>query len=190
MSIRRSLAFGSLLLALAARGEEAQVRPEVRGLDPRSQRPWIFSLEGGWNSLSGLGVTITRHLAPALSLEAGLGISLDGPKVGVRARYNFSRGEWTPFAGAGFLYATGLAGTQEKPSFRYTIGRSRFLQLVAGVERQSWAGLVFCAAAGYARLLESNLTVLSGDPSPADSSSARLTTGSGLVLSVSVGRAF
>src|SRR5215212_5790229 len=96
-----------LLAAPLPPPEEAQVRPHFVGRDPRSQKQWVFSGELGWNGLAGLGVTVARHAAPHATIEAGLGVTPEGPKVGIRGRYNFSLSEWTPFVGAGFLYGAG-----------------------------------------------------------------------------------
>ena len=173
---------------------QAEVRPRAVRNDPRSQRPWVISGEAGWNSLSGVGAVVARHLDPHLTVEAGVGLSAVGPKFGARARYNFLAEEWTPFLGAGFLYGTGLQGAQVDSSsahvFTYTLGPSPFLQLVAGLEYQSRTGLNFLAAAGYARLLQHNLTVIAGSPTGDDLQSLRLWTGSGLVASASLGFAF
>jgi hypothetical protein len=172
----------------------AEVRPQAVGSDPRSQRPWVISGEAGWNGLAGLGVVVARHLDPRFTIEAGVGLSAEGPKLGLRGRYDFFAGEWAPFLGAGFSYATGVQGAQAESSggraFTYTIGPSPFLQLCAGVEYQSRAGFNFLGALGYARLLQHNLTVLAGAPSEEDLSSLRLLTGGGLLASISFGYAF
>ena len=174
---------------------EAQVRPVATGRDPRSQRPWVLSAELGWNGLAGVGLTVARHLDPHVTLEAGVGISAEAAKFGLRARWNFLVGEWTPFAAAGFLYGTGYGDTAltedggARP-FTYAIGGSPYLQFVGGFEYQGFGGLNFLACAGYARLLGKNLRILSGAPTEDDLAPVRLATGSGPVLSVSLGYAF
>jgi len=186
----------ALCVAAAARGElpGAEVRPEAIASDVRSRQPWVIAAEAGWNALSGAGLVVSRRLDPHLTLEAGVGLSAEGPKFGLRARYGLFETEWTPFVAAGFLYGTGVRGPEREGSglsaFTYRIEGSPFLQLVAGAEYQSARGLTFAIAAGYAALSQENLTVLSGTPSEADLSSLRRRTGSGPVASISLGHAF
>src|SRR5262249_38830718 len=174
---------------------EEQVRPLFVGADPRSQRPWVISGELGWNGLAGIGAVVARHLTPHFTLEAGVGLSAEAAKLGVRARWNFSTQEWTPFVGGGFLYGTGFGdqvftdSSGSRP-FSYKIGPSPFVQLVAGFEYQSRGGFNFLAAAGYARLLAENVHVVSGSPTDGDLEAVRIATGSGPVISVSFGYAF
>jgi len=182
----------ALLVAVAPLPpQEERFELRVHGSDPRSDRPWVFSGELGWNGLAGVGLIIGRHLDPHVTLEAGLGFAAEGAKAGLRARYNFQTGEWTPFVGAGFLYGTGVpAGSPDSKGFQYSIGASPFLQFVAGYEYQSRNGFAFTAAAGYAQLLQPNLNILAGHPTQDDLSAIRIATGSGVVLSIAIGRAF
>jgi hypothetical protein len=189
------MALFALLVAVAPLPpQEAQFRPEARGGDPRTRRPWVFSGELGWNGLAGIGLVVANHLDANLTLEAGLGVSPEGAKMGLRGRYGFSSGAWAPFLGAGFLYGTGNDAAQVDNSgprpFTYRIGPSPYLQAVAGLEYQSEAGFNFLCAAGYARLLRHNLTIVSGSPSDDDLAGLRFATGSGPVLSLSWGYAF
>jgi hypothetical protein len=162
--------------------------------DVRSQRAWVLSGEAGWNGLAGVGLVIARHMSPRATLEAGVGLSGEGPKFGGRARYNFLVTEWSPFASFGFLYGTGdpnaLRETGARHTFSYRIGPSPFLQICGGVEYQSRSGLNFLAALGYAWLLKENLTVVNGAATADDLSGVRLTTGGGVAASISFGYAF
>ncbi len=185
----------ALLIAIAPPGfPEAEIRPVVRGGEVRSQRPWALSGELGWNGLAGVGLTLRRTLEAGFAIEGGVGFSLEGAKVGLRARYDFSRAEWTPFFGLGFLYGTGspqeVGDTGRSGPFKYRIGPSPYLQAVFGLEYQGQGGFVFAVAAGYARLLSHNLDVTGGTPTPDELSAGRFSTGSGPVLSLSWGRAF
>jgi hypothetical protein len=193
----RSATVALALCSAAAAGGElpgAEAQPQPSAADVRSRRPWVIGGELGWNALPGAGLVVGRRLDPHLTLEAGVGLSAVGPKFGLRARYGVLRSEWTPFLGAGFLYGTGLRGTRVEgagaSAFTYRVGGSPYLQLVAGVEYQSARGVSFNLAAGYARLLEQNLAVVSGTPAETDLSAARDRTGSGPVASVSLGYAF
>ena len=185
----------ALLIAIAPPGfPEAEIRPVVRGGEVRSQRPWALSGELGWNGLAGVGLTLRRTLEAGFAIEGGVGFSLEGAKVGLRARYDFSRAEWTPFLGLGFLYGTGsqqeVGDTGRYGPYKYRIGQSPYLQAVFGLEYQGQGGFVFAVAAGYARLLSHNLDVTGGTPTPDELSAGRFSTGSGPVLSLSWGRAF
>jgi len=185
----------ALLIAIAPPGvPEAEVQPAIHGGDVRSQRPWALSGELGWNGLAGVGLTLRRTLESGFAVEGGVGVSVEGAKAGLRVRYDFSRAEWTPFLGLGFLYGTGFEGEVKGDGstgpFKYRIGRSPYLQAVVGLEYQGQGGFVFAAATGYARLLGQNLNVTSGTPTYDDLAAARLATGSGLVLSFSWGYAF
>jgi hypothetical protein len=172
--------------------EEARFPSPATASDPRSQRPWVLSGELGWNGLAGVGLVLARHLTPWVSLEAGLGVSSEGGKAGMRARVNVLTDPWSPFLGAGLLYCSGVPvgdsgrGTQ----FRYNIGPSPYLQFVAGYEYQARGGFAFTAAVGYARLLKENLIVLTGKPTQDDLSSIQIAYGSGPVASISLGQAF
>jgi hypothetical protein len=186
----------ALCSAAAATAElpGAEAHPQPLPADVRSRRPWVIGAELGWNALPGAGLVVARRLDPHLTLEAGVGLSAVGPKFGLRARYGVLRSEWTPFLGAGFLYGTGLRGAQAEgtgaSAFTYRVAGSPYLAAVAGVEYQSARGVSFNLAAGYARLLEENLTVVSGTPAKADLSAVRDRTGSGPVASASLGYAF
>jgi hypothetical protein len=178
-----TLILALLLANLPQQLPEAQVKPVSRGADPRSQRPWVISGELGWNGLAGVGAVVTRHFSPHLSLDAGLGYSGEGPKVGMRGRYNVLVQEGTPFVGAGFLYGTGTQGTSGGSA--YTVGPSPFLQFTVGIEYQSRAGFKSLCAFGYALLLRENLT-----PANAGPPGERELSGGGPVLSLSFGYAF
>jgi hypothetical protein len=171
---------------------EAQFPSHGTGSDPRSQRPWVLSGELGWNGLAGVGVLLARHLTPWFSLEAGLGVSAEGGKAGMRARVNLVKDPWSPFVGAGFLYCSGVpvGDSGSGTGFQYDIGPSPYLQLVAGYEYQGPGGLAFTAAVGYARLLKENLIIRSGKPTQDDLSSIHIAYGSGPVASISLGQAF
>ncbi len=174
-------------------GEEARARPA--GGAPRAARPWVFSGELGWNGLAGVGLVVTFHADPRFSLEAGVGVSAEGGKLGLRGRYNFSREAGTPFAGLGFLYGAGndnVPATNDQTGEPYVvrIGKSPYLQAVIGYDYVWPGGFDITAAAGYARLLAHNLEVVSGHADESSLSAQRLATGSGVVLSVSFGQAF
>ena len=175
-------------------GAEARARPAVSGV-PRADRQWVFSGELGWNGLAGVGLIVTFHADPRFSLEAGLGVSAEGAKLGLRGRYNFSRDPGTPFLGLGFLYAAGndsipSQNDQNGAPYQLRIDRSPYLQAVIGYDYVWPGGFDIVLAGGYARLLAHNLEVVSGNPDQATLSAQRLATGSGVVLSVAFGQSF
>ncbi len=196
MKLRSASVALALWSAAAARAElpGAEVRPESVGTDVRSRRPWVIGAEAGWNALPGAGLVIARRVDPHFTLEAGVGFSAEGPKFGLRGRYGFLQSGWTPFLAAGFLYGTGVPGPQTEgagaKAFRYRIDGSPFLQLVAGAEYQGARGFIVSLTAGYARLLQENLVILSGAPAETDLSALRRRTGSGPVASIALGHAF
>lgn len=156
---------------------------------PRADRQWVFAGELGWNGLAGVGLLITLHVEPRFSLEAGLGVSAEGGKLGLRGRYNFSLEPGTPFVGLGFLYG---AGNDNVPGDNYTvrIKPSPYLQAVIGYDYVWPGGFDLVIAGGYARLLAHNLEVVSGNPDEAALSGQRIATGSGPVVSIALGQAF
>ncbi len=183
-----------LVAAAALPPEEVRFQPVTTSSEPRLQRPWVFSTELGWNSLGGVGLVLARHLDVNFTIEAGMGLSAVGPKVGLRGRYLFVPGAWTPFLGLGFLYGTGSGPGSDSTfgnisRYRYSIGPSPYLQAVIGLEYQSAGGFNFTAATGYVGLLRQNLTI-TGTASQDDLAALRTFTGSGPVFSVSLGYAF
>lgn len=160
----------------------------------RGRRRWAIAGELGYNGLAGLGQTVTFNPGPHLALEAGAGMSVGGYKLGVRSRYDFLETHWTPFLGAGFLYKTGTGRRAFKVDIdgdesRIRVLPSPFVQLVGGFNYVGERGFTFTGAAGYARLLRrDNVVLVSGAPMSRARRDAL--AGSGLVLSISVGRAF
>lgn len=160
----------------------------------RAARRFAVAGELGWNGLAGLGVNLTYNILPQLAVDAGLGLSLVGIKTGVRARYNFTKGSWSPIAGVGFLYAPG--GGDELIDFgsgsdraEARLASSPYVQMVGGVNYTSQGGFMFMATAGYALLLkDENIEYVSGSRDSVDL--IRTLTGSGIVLSTSLGYAF
>jgi hypothetical protein len=165
----------------------------------RARRPFFIGGELGWNGLSGLGVNFSYHPVPQLAFDAGLGLSLTGGRIGIRARYNLLSGEWTPFFGAGMSYAGG-SGDQpfevesKGQKTKIEVLPSPFLQLAGGVNYTGTEGFVFMATTGYSVLLDRPNTRYAGDPLDQDAFEAykdvRTIYRGGLILSVAFGYAF
>ena len=145
--------------------------------------------------MPGLGGVFTYHPLPELALEGALGLSLSGWKTGIRARWNILSSEWTPTVGLGFMYATGTLGSETETEIdgekvRFSVLRSPFAQLVAGVNYVGEGGLFFSALAGYAPLLRKrNFKLHAGEPDPEQLDVLKSIVGGGVVISLALGGA-
>lgn len=179
--VRRAFALVVLLSLPARAGAPSDV-------PIREQKPWVLGLGVGWNSLEGAGIIASHHLLPHLSIDAGLGLSLVGPKLGVRARYNLLQTPLTPFAAAGLIYAAGWAPgivvIQGSDTYARGLKATLFGQLVVGGEWVSRFGLAARVDLGYALRFVDN--VRSQHPSRSEETAV----GSGLVFSLDLGWAF
>jgi hypothetical protein len=171
---------------------------------PAKQRPVRLdrrlSLTGelGWNSLAGFGFNLGYHAVPQVTVEGGAGISLEGWRLGLRGRYNFTTGPATPFLGAGLLSSGGIepveVPSQEDENVTQAVLRvrpSKFIQTVFGVDWITREGFTVVSTLGWAWLLGgSNIEVLSGQPTPLQARGFRVFFGGGLVLSLALGYTF
>jgi hypothetical protein len=144
--------------------------------------------------LSGLGVNFSYHPIPYFAIDTGLGLSLTGGRIGIRARANFLTGEWTPFLGVGLTYAGGngdkppeVESKGEKTTFK--VLPSPYLQLAGGVNYTGTEGFVFMATTGYAVLLDKPNTQFVKGSRDAYNDFKPL-YGGGIVLSGAFGYAF
>jgi len=160
----------------------------------RARRPFFFGGELGWNGLAGLGVNFSYHPIPYFAIDTGAGLSLTGWRAGARARANFLKGDWTPFVGAGFSYASGsngqpvpVQGKNEKANLH--IFKSPFLQLAAGVNYTGAEGFAFTATTGYSLLLRDHNTSFV-DGSLAAYDDQKLVYRGGVIVSFAFGYAF
>jgi hypothetical protein len=206
---RNALAFAALLACIApvaygqtdsahtAGNQETGESPES---ELRKPRVWALSGETGFNSLSSLaGPVATWYVKPQIALDLGVGLSSGGLRPGLRARYLFSREKVSYFGGLGLKYALGSAGefievedpdTQEK--FEIEVDGSGFIDGSVGVEYLADNGFLVIANAGYSQLWGGlNFHVAEGDA--ASDKAIKLykaVLGSGIMLSVSLGKAF
>jgi len=161
----------------------------------RAQRKLMIGAELGWNSLAGVGLNASYHLLPRLSVDAGLGYSLVGAKLGARARFNLLTSEWTPFIAAGFLYGFGQGNRDlNLPVGSQTVvlrvAGSPFAQFVAGVDYSDAGGFTFLFTAGYAVLLRENLTYSAGQDNALATQTLNPLFHSGLVVAAALGYSF
>jgi hypothetical protein len=171
--------------------------PSPPDTDPRSnreRRPFFIGGELGWNGLSGLGVNFSYHPDPHFAIDTGAGLSITGWRVGVRARGNLLKSEWTPFLGAGISYASGSGGQDielesKGEKAKLEVLSSPFLQFAGGVNYTGREGFVFTATTGYSLLLrDHNTEFLSGSPDAYED--VKVLYDGGLILSVAFGYAF
>lgn len=180
--------------AAPADSEDAPAHPG------RKPRVWGISGEIGFNSLSSMiGPVATFYLKPRIPLDLGVGLSNAGLRPGLRARYLFSQDKFAWFGAVGFKYALGsgdqdvkLKDADTKETFYIRIDPSPYLDLSLGCEFLANNGFLLIANAGYSALLgdknfkASNGTVISENSDKL----LKVILGSGIMLSVSVGKAF
>jgi hypothetical protein len=105
-----------------------------------------------------LGANFSFHPIPQIAFDTGLGLAVTGLRLGVRARYNFLKGEWTPFLGGGLTYSGGTNGDTVKVESKgeqteLQVLESSYAQLAGGVNYTGTEGFVFMATTGYSWLL-------------------------------------
>jgi hypothetical protein len=166
----------------------------------RNQRKWGISGEIGVNSLSSLiGPVLTYYAIPGLATDFGVGLSSSGLRPGVRGRYLFTpRDKVSFFGGLGLKYGMGSgdqeakvkdADTQEE--MKLQTNPTVFLDFMLGMEFLANNGFLLIANAGYSQLLTDDpYKVTSGIPSDQGKKVLDMVFGSGIMLSVSVGKAF
>lgn len=104
--------------------------------------------ETGFNSLSGAsGLFAAYRVLPDLSLDAGLGPSLDGTRLGMQVRYLWRTGKHSPFVAAGPL----LHFDNPHAALARIFLRSRGIGPV-GVSLQGTAGYALYADQGFTLL--------------------------------------
>jgi hypothetical protein len=166
----------------------------------RHPRKTAISGEVGANSLASLfGVDFTSYLGPQFALDAGLGVSVNGLRPGIRARYNFTMAKLTPFVAGGLKYGAGLKGGK----FRFkhdgiteehqVEGKaSPFLDVAVGFDYLAHNGFLMLGTLGYSALLrDKNYSIQDGNTvSQAYVDFLNLAFGSGIGISLSFGKAF
>jgi hypothetical protein len=174
---------------------EADDAPEFR-----KQRTWALSGEIGMNSLSSLvGPVATWYVAPNYALDFGAGLSSGGLRPGLRARYLFSLEKTSYFGAIGLKYALGTADEYVKvkdpdteKDIELQIDGSGYIDASVGVEYLADNGFLVIANAGYSQLWGGqNYHYRPG--SVVSDEAVKLykaVLGSGIMLSVSLGKAF
>jgi hypothetical protein len=163
-------------------------------LPTREERPLALAGAFGWNTLGGWGATLSYSPDPHVSLDAAVGLSIVGFKMGGRVRYNVLTTPWTPSLGLGIQYGGGTGGERVRVDHadgrgEMTIEGSPFAQILAAMSYQGPEGMWFLGGLGYSILLvDENVTYVSGPQAATDL--LRSLAGSGMVIELGVGYAF
>jgi len=156
-----------------------------------------FGISGnmGWNSLTGVGVSLQSYMSTHIGLDAGAGISSVGFKFAGRLRYLILEKNFTPMVGAGFIYGTGLPNQlieldDNGTTITFILDKSPYAQIVGGFDFVASNGFFIMADMGYAILLNENIELISGIPTADMQSAMDMVYGSGIVMEVSIGYIF
>jgi hypothetical protein len=174
---------------------DAEDAPELR-----NPRTWALSGEIGLNSLSSLlGPVATWYATPKYALDLGLGLSSAGWRPGVRARYLFSNEKTSYFGALGLKYALGSAGRYAKvpdpeteKDIELKVDGSGYVDVSVGVEYLADNGFLVIANAGYSQLWGGQNYHFRPGSVVSDEAEKfyKRIFGSGIMVSVSLGKAF
>jgi hypothetical protein len=168
--------------------------------EARNPRAWAISGEVGMNSLASLiGPVATWYVQPRVAMDFAMGLSGVGWRPGLRTRYLFSNEKLSYSGGLGFKYGLGTGGKyaevedpDTKAKINVKIEPCAFLDLSLGLDYMAGNGFLVIANAGYSSLLGGkNYVVKSGETASDKAEKVfDLAFGSGIMLSVSLGKAF
>lgn len=178
--------------------------PDVRSVLPiRAQRRLALLGELGWNGIAGFGPNLVFNAHPHLAFDLGMGLSLMGWKVGLRARYNLLTGPVTPFVGVAAMGAGGLGDSPipitdqadsadpKRPTVNIKVLPSAWAQTVAGVDWTSAHGFMLLGTVGYAYLLSHDpVEIISGTPTRDEQRAFDFAFRSSVVVTLALGYAF
>ena len=166
----------------------------------RKPRTWALSGEIGLNSLSSLlGPVATWYVTPRYALDMGFGLSSAGWRPGLRARYLFSLEKTSYFGAFGLKYALGsgdeyvkVLDPETEKDIEVKIDGSGYVDVSVGVEYLADNGFLVIANAGYSQLWGGqNYHYRPGSAVSDDAVKFyKRVFGSGIMLSVSLGKAF
>ncbi len=179
---------------------QALCQTDSSGIELRKPRAWALSAEIGMNSLSSLiGPVATFYVKPQIGVDLGVGLSSVGLRPGLRARYLFSLEKLAYFGGIGLKYGLGTGGEEilvEDPDTKKKIGMqidpSTYLDLMVGLDYLADNGFLILANAGFSALLGGKNFAFSSGTVVSEKTEKTFKTvfGSGIMLSVSLGKAF
>lgn len=180
----------------AAQSESA----ESDTLELRKPRVWAVSIEIGMNSLSSvLGPVATWYVTPNYALDFGTGLSSAGLRPGLRARYLFSLERTSYFGAIGLKYTMGSEGEfvkvkdpETEKDIEIKVDGSGYADASVGVEYLSDNGFLVIANAGYSQLWGGQNYHFRPGSAISDKTEKlyQAVLGSGVMLSVSLGKAF
>ena len=189
----------SLALLLAAGAVTVAAQPAGPAAPPL-----VVSGETGWNALAGTGAQASWRPSahPWLALDLGAGISLMGPKAGVRARWLGEGAGTVPTLGIGVQAATGTGyDVAEAPAvgpppalffgmggktLHASVGPTAYVQLVGGAQvRRGSFDATFLV--GWSGVAAGHDVRTDAPPNPDQQDWLDLVTGGGIVVSASFG---
>lgn len=193
-----SLSLSAGLLAVPAHAEEVSQTLPAPELKPvRSVRRIALLGELGWNGLAGTGVNVVGNITKNFALDFGGGFGLAGPKLGLRARYNFLDTVVTPYVAAGVTQTfrssnfVTISDPKTGEAEDFHLAASTAVQGTVGLDYTSRSGFMLLAYAGYSYSVGGS--ALRAAPAARSSEMERtLATfyGSGAVAGVALGYAF
>ncbi len=192
------VSFFICILTFSLLSQEEITFSEEFKLPVRLTRTFGVSGNVGLKSLTGLGITIQYYVVPKIAIDAGVGISNYGYNLAGRGRFIFTKTNFAPFAGAGFIYGTGSNGypvtvsdTETGEEIWYVLDPSRFVQIVGGAEYVAKKGFFLMFCVGISILTNpGNYEIVSGDPSEAMVNYLDFVYGTGFSTEVSIGYIF
>lgn len=101
---------------------------------------------GGWGAPYGFGLEYSYLVTNNLDLNAGLGFSFSGLRTGIGTRYFFKDQGSSPFAGANFIYTSGLSGLEVSTSDgtgKYKVESDQALFIRGGYKIEHYNKLFF-----------------------------------------------
>jgi hypothetical protein len=186
--------------------QEDSIRDEQaackRKLPVRAERRWSLLGQAGINSMVGLGPQLSYHIDPHFTVEGAAGVSTEGMKTGVRARYNFTLSNVTPFLGVGAAHTFGFddlpisesgsgADSDSEDAAHLRIKPSNSLQVSTGIDWIADNNVNLITSVGYSwRVGGNNVEVDSEQPLTHDQQKLVDSYGSGLLVAVALGYSF
>lgn len=190
-----------VLIAQSAYSQSAIAQTDTASPEHRNPRTFAVSAEIGLNSLGSLaGPVVSYYPNPRIAVEAGAGIfTVGGLRPGIRARYLFTPLDRVSFScGLGYKYGLGSGDAEvevkdpdTQADLKIVIDPSSFIDGMLGFEFLANNGFLVIANVGYSQLLGGKYyKVTSGTLSEKGGKAFDFVFDSGILLSVSLGKAF
>lgn len=163
----------------------------------RGRRKIAITLDGGWNTLGANGILASYYILPQFGADLGVGLGLKGLKIGLRAKYMFSKKRFSPFVGFGISgrhFSNQLVTSTEVTEngveeLKYYAKNVAYAQPTIGFEFMSKHGFVVGMSTGYSIALNKPYEIESGE-SEIIENSINLVWGSGIIATFNIGYAF